>query len=213
MERLQQVDHSVMLLPRCDTELYNQNVMTTGAHLGDNNHPHLYLYNSVKLGVVVVSSASKFRKVSAGSWSVFPVEFNLNVSHARVQRHLGWLPALVWYRHDAALRTTRVFIWNEPTLGEDVLSEFHFLFNSYFNEENTDLLSCEDAGSTNFLDLLLSDTREESCLDDDWLLGQNTFTQHLQQCSGETRIFHRVDCMSVLDCSWYEETKTGGTLK
>jgi len=60
------------------------------------------------------------------------------------------------------------------------------LFNSYFNEENTDLLSCEDAGSTNFLDLLLGDTREESCLDDDWLLGQNTFTQHLEDSSSGT---------------------------
>ena len=54
------------------------------------------------------------------------------------------------------------------------------MFNSYFNEENTDLLSCEDAGSTNFLDLLLGDTREESCLDDDWLLGQDSLAEDLE---------------------------------
>jgi len=41
-------------------------------------------------------------------------------------------------------------------------------------------LSCEDAGTSGFLDLLLCASREQPSFDDDWLLGQDSLTQDLE---------------------------------
>merc|ERR1719260_113469 len=42
------------------------------------------------------------------------------------------------------------------------------------------LLGSQDAGTTHSLDLFLGDSTEEPRLDDNWLLGQNTFSQNLE---------------------------------
>merc|ERR1719282_772464 len=53
-------------------------------------------------------------------------------------------------------------------------------------EQLQELLSSQDASSSNCLDFLLGSAREEPGLDNNWLLGQNTFTQNLVKSSSRT---------------------------
>jgi len=50
-------------------------------------------------------------------------------------------------------------------------------------EQLQELLSSQDASSSNCLDFLLGSAREEPGLDNNWLLGKNTFTQNLVKTS------------------------------
>ena len=58
-----------------------------------------YLYNSVELGSVEISSPSELRKVPAGCRSMSPVELHSDLAHTSLHTHGGRLPTFVWYRH------------------------------------------------------------------------------------------------------------------
>lgn len=60
-------------------------------------HPldHEVFDDSVKLGAIVVTSASQLSKVLAGLWSMLPVQLQHNDAHAGLQVNVGRLPG-VW---------------------------------------------------------------------------------------------------------------------
>ena len=64
------------------------------------------------------------------------------------------------------------------------------LCKSYLKRKHK-LLGSQDAGSTNSFDLLFSTPGEKSGLDNDGLLGQNTFTQHLHTKKVRKSLFNK----------------------
>ena len=73
-------------------------------------------------------------------------------------------------------------------------------------EQLQELLSGQDASSSNCLDFLLGSAREEPGLDNNWLLGKNTFTQNLNNfdllvsliLGAFPRLFERLRLQKVL---------------